>query len=155
MKLHEQARTLKALMVARRGNPKATLKDLETLIKCYTMGEYEPVWRTRLYQKYGPEYCEYLSILSETAGEPWRKLPLSEIAPLTLTELRAYFTPGRLVPAEACWVDKVIDFVTVQDGQRWLVCVCGTEQGAHPRTHCTMPTWGDLKESRKLNHREG
>ena len=65
------ARELKTEMASRRDMVKGTLKDISLLIQCYNCNDYvsrteiyEKLYKTRLYNKHGGEYCEYLQILA-------------------------------------------------------------------------------------------
>jgi hypothetical protein len=54
---------LKDRMATRRRIASATYKDLITLLKCKQAGNFEPMYNTKLYNKYSGEYCEYLLLL--------------------------------------------------------------------------------------------
>lgn len=64
----EMARRLKTAMQMRRANVRATLKDLVLLMQCFSTGDYNLMKQSKLYQKYGAEYTEYLILLDEMKG---------------------------------------------------------------------------------------
>lgn len=63
------ARLLKELMKQHRSICKGTLKDLNVLIECKKKGDYTEMFKTKLYNNYGGEYCEYLEILNSLQGK--------------------------------------------------------------------------------------
>lgn len=46
-----------------RRKPKATLKDIEILLRCKKAGNFQPMKKTRLYNDYSGEYCRLLEII--------------------------------------------------------------------------------------------
>lgn len=64
--MKEQARRLKSKMQQKRA-AKATLKDITLLLSCKEKDDFAPMEQTKLYQKHGGEYCEYLELIA--AGE--------------------------------------------------------------------------------------
>lgn len=54
---------LKAELQKRRQS-KATLRDLALVIQARQSGDYSEVYKTRLYQELGGEYCEALALLA-------------------------------------------------------------------------------------------
>lgn len=58
----ELARRLKREMQQRR-KARATLKDIAILLTCKENDDFDPMQRTKLYQKHSAEYCEYLEML--------------------------------------------------------------------------------------------
>lgn len=61
----EKARKLRDSMNKRRTQVKATLKELQILLSCWESGNYTAMFSTKLYIKYGGEYCEYFILLNE------------------------------------------------------------------------------------------
>lgn len=59
------AKRCKEAMSVRRQTPKGTLKDIVTLIKCMESGDYAPIYKTNLYNRYSAEYCEYIEVVSQ------------------------------------------------------------------------------------------
>jgi len=57
------AKTLKAAILKTRPDSKATQAELNLLLKCQEAGDWSPMMATRLYQKFGGEYCELLGLL--------------------------------------------------------------------------------------------
>jgi len=60
----EEAQRIREVMKKKREKVNATLKELKLLISCKESGDFKPMLQTALYQKYGGEYCEYLTMLS-------------------------------------------------------------------------------------------
>ena len=59
------ARKLKNKMKDRRSNIKGTLKEICILIDASKTGNYDIVYKTKLYCEHSAEYCEYLELIYE------------------------------------------------------------------------------------------
>lgn len=56
-------REAKAALIGRRQTVKATLKDIDIVIKAQEAKDWTLAHQTKLYQLHGPEYCELLEII--------------------------------------------------------------------------------------------
>ena len=63
--LTQIAKDLKSKMNTRQSRgSNATISDLKLLLTCNETKEWTPMFTTKLYNKHGGEYCEYLSLLA-------------------------------------------------------------------------------------------
>ena len=60
--LTQKAKQLKEKMLILRADAKGSIKEIILLIQCREKENYEPMFNTKLYNKYSGEYCEYLGL---------------------------------------------------------------------------------------------
>ena len=141
------SKALKAIMVGHRES-KGTLKDYDKLIVCSLMGNFKPMFTTKLYIKHSPEYCEALCYVDEIAS---KISSISFISQYMDTDmLKEYFAVGSKVPAYGGTTDTVIEFrdnVAV-----WGWCVYVKDEKGKIRSHSTCPSHvRDLLKRKELN----
>jgi hypothetical protein len=126
---------------------KGSLQDYDKLILCEMMGNWTPMFTTKLYIKYSPEYCVALEHVHSIANAVTQGTGISKYMELDMLE--AYFTVGGRVPAYGGKIDTVISFRTEAPIFGWAVEV-EDEEGR--RFHSTKPgKVGGLLERRGLN----
>lgn len=129
------------------GETKGSLQDYDKLILCEMMGNWAPMFMTKLYLKYSPEYCVALEHVHSIANAVTQGTEISKYMGLDM--LAAYFAVGGRVPAYGGKIDKVIRFRTEYPIFGWAVEV---EDAEGRRLHSTKPRKvGDLRERRGLN----
>jgi hypothetical protein len=118
--------------------PKGSLQDYDKLILCEMMGNWTPMFTTKLYIKYSPEYCAALEHVHSIANAVTQGMGISKYRELDMLE--AYFAVAGRVPAS---------FRTEAPIFGWAVEV-EDEEGR--RFHSTKPCKvGGLRERRGLN----
>ena len=129
------SKALKAIMI-NHGETKGTLKDYDKLIVCSLMGNFKPMFATKLYIKHSPEYCEALCYVEDIANNI---SPLAYVSQyLDIEMLRAYFAIGSKVPAYGGTTDTVIGFRDNVAVWGWEVVVVGED--GNVRYHSTCPS---------------
>ena len=141
------SKALKAIMIAHRES-KGTLKDYDKLIVCSLMGNFKPMFTTKLYIKHSPEYYEALCYVDEIAS---KILPISFISQYMDTDmLKAYFAVGSKVPTYSGGIDTVVSFHADVPIWGWTVDIRNLNNNI--RSHSTCPSHvRDLLKRKELN----
>ena len=144
--VREASKALKEIMVSNR-ETKGTLKDYDRLVICYLMGNFKPMFGTKLYLKHSAEYCEALCHVDGIADKLSEMIYISNYMDIDM--LKGYFEVDSKVPAYGGTIDTVIGFRTDVKIWGWAVDVKGNDGVI--RSHSTTPSQvRDLKARRAL-----